>query len=105
MTEAHHLVWIELEVPVVVLKGRRAPKSARDGNIIQTEEGKRAWMVERAKLASDMLRRCGAEGEDRIFVRDDKGLPRYCRSFGGGSYEVLNDNGAWFDLTYLGRPA
>ena len=91
MSEENQRVWIELEVPVV----RRTGQVALDKQ--------KAAMIARAKLASNMLRRLGIEGPDRFGVTEEKGGFYYTVQDNSGLYTVLNDNGHWFNLDYLGR--
>lgn len=101
-------VWIELERPVLVDRAsksrNRAEKEAvENGNAVFTREEKRQLMQLRAMMLSRMLRRLGVEGEDRIFVHEEKDVLYYAALDSSKMMTVLNDNGQWFNLGYLGR--
>lgn len=95
-------VWIELETPRIVRKGAPYAKE-NPSNLVKSPEEAKTLMERRAKLASNMLRRLGVEGEDRFFVMEDKGYPRYAQSMGGGMFSLMAEDGAWMNLGYLGR--
>lgn len=98
-------VWVELETPRIVRKGESYRNSDKENptNVVTSPEEAKTLMERRAKLASNMLRRLGVDGEDRFFVMDDKGYPRYAQSLGGGMFSVMSEGGAWMNLGYLGR--
>lgn len=101
-------IWIELETPVVIDPKAKAltnsQKAARDNyNAVASVAEQKELMEKRAAMASQMLRRCGVEGEDRIFVYEDKGLPYYANSQAGGMFSVMPEGGVWMNLGYLGR--
>ena len=83
-----HRVWIEIK-----------PK-------VDTPEG---WQ-EAVELANNMLNKLSERNQQRdtfeYVVYEDK-FGRECAELqlimGGGSYTVQTDNGAWFNLDYLGR--
>ena len=77
-------IWIELE----------RDKSA-DCDKINTE---------RAELATEMLRKLGIAGKDIIWWNERK--LRFCVTIdSAGGYQEMADNGHWFNLDFLGRPA
>lgn len=101
-------VWIELEVPAIIEKPdgplTHSQKEAKAlGNFVPDIPARRVLMEARAKLASNMLRRLGVEGEDRIVVIEEKGLPYYAALTSAQMLTAMNDNGLWFNLGYLGR--
>ena len=75
-------VWIELEKP--------ADKAEAERN---------------CEMANNMLQRIsegmGKPNETRFFWSEREN--RYCLG-GQMGYQVLTDNGEWFDLEYFGRP-
>lgn len=98
-------VWIELEVPVVRTGGGARTNSDKGSphNVVDSWAEQRSLMEQRAQALSRMLRRLGVEGEDRIFVHTEKDIHQYAALDSSGLMTVLNDNGQWFNLGYLGR--
>jgi hypothetical protein len=99
-------IWIELEVPRIVRAGTAYRNSDRENpnNIVRTEAAAIELMEARAKLASNMIRRLGVEGDDRITVMVDKnGYGLYCNNQAGGMFSVMTEGGVWLNLDFLGR--
>lgn len=102
--DKYQRVWIELETPVIVGDVLTQAQKTHPYNNVKSAEEAKALMERRAKLASNMLRRLGVEGEDRITVCEEKnGFFRYANHMSGGMFSVMNDGGVWLNLGYLGR--